>query len=50
VKLTEAKPKPSEKDDDGRLEWHLKLKAGEKKTITFNYDVEFPNDRVVSGI
>lgn len=50
VKLTETKPKPAEKDDDGRLEWHLALKAGEKKTITFNYDVEFPNDRVVSGI
>ncbi|UCH78850.1 MAG: mucoidy inhibitor MuiA family protein [Candidatus Coatesbacteria bacterium] len=50
VKQTEAKPKPAEKDDDGRVEWHLNLKNGEKKTITFNYDVEFPNDRVVSGI
>lgn len=50
VKLTEAKPKPAERDDDGRLEWTLALKTGEKKTITFNYDVEFPKDRVVPGI
>ncbi len=50
VKMTEAKPKPAEKDDDGLLEWHLTLKEGEKKKITFNYDVEFPKGRDVAGV
>lgn len=50
VKMTEAKPKPAEKGDDGLLEWHLTLKDGEKKKITFHYDVEFPKDRYVEGI
>ena len=50
VKMTEAKPKPAEKADDGLLEWQLTLKEGEKKKITFNYDVEFPKGRDVTGV
>jgi uncharacterized protein (TIGR02231 family) len=50
VKLADAKPKPSETRDDGLLEWCLTLKKGEKKKITFNYDVEFPRDRDVAGV
>jgi uncharacterized protein (TIGR02231 family) len=50
VKMTEAKPKPSQKDDDGLLEWRLTLKNGEKKKITFHYDVEFPKDRRIEGV
>jgi len=50
VKMTEAKPKPMEKGDDGLLEWHFTLKEGEKKKITFNYDVEFPKGRDVAGV
>jgi uncharacterized protein (TIGR02231 family) len=50
VKMTEAKPKPTQKDDDGLLEWHLALKDGEKKKITFHYDVEFPKDRRIQGV
>jgi len=29
---------------------HLALKKGEKKKLTFNYDVEFPKDRDVAGV
>ena len=50
VKMTEAKPKPTEKGDDGLLEWRFTLKEGEKKKITFNYDVEFPKGRDVAGV
>ena len=50
VKATEAKPKPARKGDDGLYEWHLNLKNGEKKTVTFNYDVEYPKDRDLEGI
>jgi uncharacterized protein (TIGR02231 family) len=50
VKMTEAKPKPTQKDDDGLLEWRLALKDGEKKKITFHYDVEFPKDRRIEGV
>ncbi len=50
VKMTEAKPKPTEKNDDGLLEWRFALKEGEKKKITFNYDVEFPKGRDVAGV
>jgi uncharacterized protein (TIGR02231 family) len=50
VKVTEAKPKPAEKADDGLYEWHFSLKHGEKKAITFHYDVEYPKDRELEGI
>lgn len=50
VKMTEAKPKPAQKDDDGLLEWRFALKDGEKKKITFHYDVEFPKDRRIQGV
>ncbi|HUU55910.1 MAG TPA: mucoidy inhibitor MuiA family protein [bacterium] len=50
VKVTEAKPKPAEKGNDGLYEWLLTLKNGEKKTVTFNYDVEYSKDRDLEGI
>jgi uncharacterized protein (TIGR02231 family) len=50
IKQTEAKPKPTDKDEDGLLEWRFSLKPGEKKKIAFHYDVEYPKDRAIEGI
>jgi uncharacterized protein (TIGR02231 family) len=50
VKMTDAKPKPTEKGDDGLFEWYLHLKNGEKKSVTFNYDVDYPRDRDLEGV
>ncbi len=50
VKIAEAKPKPAAKREDGVITWRLTLKDGEKKTVTFAYDVEFPKGRAVAGV
>jgi uncharacterized protein (TIGR02231 family) len=50
VKVTDAKPKPTEKGDDGLFEWYLHLKNGEKKSVTFSYDVDYPKDRDLEGV
>ena len=43
--------KPAEfNKDTGQLTWNLTLNANEKKVIEFEYTVEWPGDRVISGL
>lgn len=47
---------PAEKDksvtrgDQGRLEWTLNLKPGEKRTLPLQFSVEYPTDTPVTGV
>ncbi len=53
VELDEAKPEPvviEEKEKPGVLSWELTLKPGEKKTIEFEFTVEYPKDKEISGL
>lgn len=50
VKLLEAHPQPEVTPDTGRLKWTVPLKPQEKKEITFEFEVEYPKDRDVSGL
>ena len=50
VKLDSADPKPSEQTELNQLEWKLTLDKGAKRTIRFDYSVEFPRTMDVVGL
>ncbi|GFE58067.1 mucoidy inhibitor MuiA family protein [Geobacter sp. AOG1] len=50
VTLDEPSIQPAEQKPDGTLSWKLPVLPGEKKTITFGILVEYPKDRVVTGL
>jgi len=53
VKLQEISPEPQYKEKDeelGILRWALKLKPGEKKELSFDYEIKYPAGIVLSGI
>ncbi len=50
VELASTSPKPSETKDLGILKWDLELEPKEKKVVEFQFSVEYPADKQVSGI
>ena len=50
IKLLEPEKKMDELGNDQKLEWYLKLKPGEKKSILMKYQVEFPKNMHVYGL
>jgi uncharacterized protein (TIGR02231 family) len=48
--LSSSSPKPSEVKDLGILKWDFELSPKEKKTLEFEFFVEYPSDKSVSGI
>ena len=50
VKLDSADPKPSEQAELNQLEWKLTLDKGAKRTIRFDYTVEYPRSMDVVGL
>ncbi len=50
VSITEASIEPAEKNEDGILEWKLSLKPREEKKFQFEYQVEYPKSKHVSGL
>ncbi len=53
VELDETVPEPvviEDKEKPGVLSWELTLKPGEKKTIEFEFTVEYPKDKEISGL
>jgi uncharacterized protein (TIGR02231 family) len=49
VLLTDAQPKADEMRPDGTVLWKLLLKPGEKRKITYQIDVEYPQGKELSG-
>jgi hypothetical protein len=49
VKLESAVPKPKEPDELNLLDWELDLAPKEKKTIRFEFVVEYPQEMRVMG-
>jgi uncharacterized protein (TIGR02231 family) len=49
VKLNDAQPKPDEIRQDGVILWKLRLKPGEKRKLTYQIDVEYPQGREIIG-
>ncbi len=50
VELAASSLKPSETKDLGILKWNLELAPKEKKVVEFQFSVEYPADKQVSGI
>lgn len=50
VNLIETKKDKEELGNEQKLEWHVKIKPGEKKIIPLKYIVEFPNNINVYGL
>ncbi len=50
VELSSTSLKPSETKDLGILKWDLELEPKEKKLVEFQFSVEYPADKQVSGI
>ena len=50
VAFTEASIDPTEKNEDGILEWKLSLKPREERKFQFEYQVEYPKSKQVSGL
>jgi len=49
VMLTDAQPAADERRQDGTVLWKLLLKPGEKRTISYRIDVEYPQGREIAG-
>ena len=49
IELLNPTIKEDEMDNERKIEWHLKLKPGEKKILPFKYMVEFPKNQTVFG-
>ncbi|MBV8215054.1 MAG: mucoidy inhibitor MuiA family protein [Verrucomicrobia bacterium] len=50
VSQGQISPKPTEFDKDtGKLTWKMDLNSNEKKVVEFEYTIEWPADKVVSG-
>lgn len=47
---TKAAPRECLRDEEGRLVWHLDLKAGEKREFTLKFQVDYPSEIQVSGL
>lgn len=50
VSLDEPSIKPDEVRNDGGVIWKMPLLAGEKKELTFGITVEYPKERVITGL
>lgn len=49
VAIRDPQPAADEIRQDGRSLWKLHLKPGEKRTITYQIDVEYPKGREITG-
>lgn len=50
VEVQDPDSKEVKPDKEGFLQWHLNLKAGEKKELNMKFSLEYPSDLQVSGI
>ena len=51
VNQGQISPKPTELDQDtGKLTWRMDLNSNEKKVVELEYTIEWPADKMVSGI
>ena len=50
VKFEDAKPKVAQKDGMNRLKWEITLPDKEKKSIVYEFSIEFPRDMQVRGL
>jgi len=49
VAIKDVQPDNFEPLQEGKIVWKLLLKPGEKKTVTYQIEVEYPKGRVISG-
>ena len=50
-KVKQGAPPPNPKlNTQNNVEWRLELKAGETRSITIQYTVEFPANKEVEGL
>jgi|GEM_PF-737053 len=50
VQVNRLDPKPDKKDKENILNWEIDLQPGEKKLISIDFQVEYPEDKKVSGL
>ncbi|MBN2547714.1 MAG: mucoidy inhibitor MuiA family protein [Anaerolineales bacterium] len=50
VRLDSADPKPAQQSELNQLDWELTLFAREKRTIRFDFTVEYPQDMSIAGL
>src|SRR5262249_41364181 len=50
VKLLDSTTPPNEKQDDGTTKWIVNLAPQEKKEIRFDFEVEYPKDKQITGL
>ncbi|MGQ9629749.1 MAG: mucoidy inhibitor MuiA family protein [bacterium] len=50
VEVSKVDPPISERKDDGRIIWKLSLRAGERKEIYFEFHVDHPKDKEITGL
>lgn len=49
IRLENITPKPTSQSELGLIDWELNLEAGEKETIRFDYEIEYPQKMRLSG-
>ncbi|QPJ65956.1 MAG: DUF4139 domain-containing protein [Candidatus Nitrohelix vancouverensis] len=50
VIVKRLEPEPKERDKENKLTWELNLSAGEKKTLTLDFQVEYPEGKRITGL
>jgi uncharacterized protein (TIGR02231 family) len=50
VRTNQISPEPDTKDKQNFLTWHLNLKPKERKTITLDFQVDYPEGKTVKGL
>ncbi|MZH03344.1 MAG: DUF4139 domain-containing protein [Nitrospinae bacterium] len=50
VQINQIEPEPNRIDKQNFLTWKIDLSPGEKKTVTLDFQVEYPEDKTVRGL
>ena len=50
IKVLECKPEPKEQKEDGKIEWVIDLAPKEKAECVFDFQIDYPKDKEVSGL
>jgi len=50
VKVNRLEPAPDKRDNENLLSWNIVLSPKEKRTIVLDFQVEYPDDKKVSGL
>ena len=50
VRLESSDPKPDDQSEWNELEWHVALEPNEKRTLRFDFSIEYPTSMQVTGL